>query len=283
MLAGFGYKIAAVPFHMWAPDVYTGAPIPVTAFLSVGSKAAGFALLLRFFAFGVSTDGGPAPALTGDRRCRSCIAVLCVADDDARQPRGAGADEHEAAARLLDDRARRLHAAGLRRARATTGVRAVLFYLAVYYLMNLGAFLVVMLVANATGREDIDGFRGLAWRGGALPAVAMAIFLFSLTGLPPFAGFVGKFYLFAAGIAGRALRRWSLVGVLNSVVSLYYYARVVKTMFLDQPAADDPRVTFAWSDLGAVGAALGRSRRLLGLRFGWLLERATQAAHLALG
>ena len=79
----------------------------------------------------------------------------------------------------------------------------MLFYLVTYYLMNLGAFLVVMLVANATGREDIDGYRGLAWRGGAVPAVAMAIFLFSLAGLPPLAGFVGKFYLFAAVHPGR--------------------------------------------------------------------------------
>jgi NADH-quinone oxidoreductase subunit N len=74
----------------------------------------------------------------------------------------------------------------------------MLFYLTIYYLMNLGAFLVVMVVANSTGREDLAGLRGLAWRGGALPAVAMAVFMFSLTGLPPLAGFVGKFYLFAA-------------------------------------------------------------------------------------
>ena len=86
------------------------------------------------------------------------------------------------------------------------GLRAMLFYLVVYYLMNIGAFLVVMIVANSTGREDIDGFRGLAWRGGAAPAVAMAIFLFSLTGLPPLAGFVGKFYLFAAVVRAAVLR-----------------------------------------------------------------------------
>ena len=89
---------------------------------------------------------------------------------------------------------------------AEPGVQAVLFYLAVYYTMNLGAFWVVMLVANATGREDIDGYRGLAWRGGALPAVALAVFLFSLAGLPPLAGFVGKFYVFAAGVEGGSTR-----------------------------------------------------------------------------
>ncbi len=85
------------------------------------------------------------------------------------------------------------------------GLRAMLFYLVTYYLMNIGAFLVVMVVVNSTGREDIEGFRGLAWRGGAVPAVAMAIFLFSLAGLPPLAGFVGKFYLFAAVVKAAVL------------------------------------------------------------------------------
>jgi NADH-quinone oxidoreductase subunit N len=136
-------------------------------------------------------------------------------------------------------------------------------------------------VANATGREDIDAYRGLAWRGGAFPAVTLATFLFSLAGLPPFAGFVGKFYVFAAAMQGKLY--WLVVAaVLNSVVSLYYYARVVKMMFLEQPGTDDLRVTFAWSDLGAVGL-LSVLTVYLGLRFGWLLERATQAAHLALG
>jgi NADH-quinone oxidoreductase subunit N len=89
-----------------------------------------------------------------------------------------------------------------------------------------------MLVANSTGREDFASFRGLAWRGGAIPAVAMAVFLFSLAGIPPLAGFIGKFYLFAAVIRGE-FYALALIGALNSVVSLYYYARIVRTMFLD--------------------------------------------------
>ncbi|MGH7860280.1 MAG: NADH-quinone oxidoreductase subunit N, partial [Candidatus Binatia bacterium] len=119
------------------------------------------------------------------------------------------------------------------------GLRAMLFYLVAYYFMNLGAFLVVMLVANATGREDLEGYRGLAWRGGIFPAVTMAIFLFSLTGLPPFVGFIGKFYLFAA-VVKEEFYFLAVVGILNSVVSLYYYARIVRTMFLDFPQAEDP-------------------------------------------
>jgi NADH-quinone oxidoreductase subunit N len=118
------------------------------------------------------------------------------------------------------------------------GLRAMLFYLVTYYLMNLGAFLVVMVVANSTGREDLDGFRGLAWRGGAVPAVAMAIFLFSLAGLPPLAGFVGKFHLFAAVVEQR-FYLLALVGFANTLVALYYYVRIVRTMFLDMPRGDE--------------------------------------------
>jgi NADH:ubiquinone oxidoreductase subunit 2 (subunit N) len=114
------------------------------------------------------------------------------------------------------------------------GVGMLLLYLAIYYAMNLGAFWVVMLVANATGREDIDAYRGLAWRGGALPALALGVFLFSLAGLPPLAGFVGKFFVFWAG-AEQGLYALVAIGLVNSVISLYYYARVVKVMFLDRP------------------------------------------------
>jgi NADH-quinone oxidoreductase subunit N len=134
------------------------------------------------------------------------------------------------------------------------GLRAMLFYLIVYYLMNIGAFMVVMTVANATGREDVEGFKGLAWRGGAAPAAAMTIFLFSLTGLPPFAGFIGKFYLFAAAI-DRQFYLLALVGAANSVIALYYYARIVKAMFLDMPddeAATVP-ISLGWRSAAPLG------------------------------
>jgi NADH-quinone oxidoreductase subunit N len=107
--------------------------------------------------------------------------------------------------------------------------------------MNVGAFLVGAMIANVTGDEDIGTYRGLAWRGAIIPAVCLAIFLFSLTGLPPFAGFVGKFFLFAAVIK-QQLYFLALVAVANSVISLYYYARVVKVMFLDFPEPSDGRV-----------------------------------------
>ncbi len=252
-LAGFGYKIAAVPFHMWAPDVYTGAPIPITAFLSVGSKAAGFALLLRFFFPALSKlgDGGQWQVI-GGVEWPQIILVLSVVSMTVGN-----------LAALQQDNIKRLlayssvaHAGYMLMGLVVLsdeGLRSVLFYIMVYYLMNIGAFAIVMLVANSTGREDFASFRGLAWRGGAVPAVAMAIFLFSLAGIPPLAGFVGKFYLFAAIIRSE-FYALALIGALNSVVSLYYYARIVRTMFLDQPQGDEGVVSLDWSTGGLVAA-----------------------------
>ena len=278
VLTGFGYKIAAVPFHMWAPDVYTGAPLPVTAFLAVGSKAAGFAMLLRFFHFGVTPEG-PAAAVTSIPLVQ-LASVICVATMTLGNLAALGQTNMK---RLLAYSS--IAHAGYSLlgfvVLSDAGVQAVLFYLAVYYVMNLGAFWIVMLIANATGREDIAGYRGLAWRGGSQPAVMLAIFLFSLAGLPPFAGFVGKFYVFAAAVQGK-LYALVVVGVLNSVVSLYYYARVVKTMFLDQPSPEDPPLRFQLGDLAAV-ALLSGVTMLVGIRFGWLLDRVDAARNVFSG
>ena len=278
VLTGFGYKIAAVPFHMWAPDVYTGAPIPVTAFLAVGSKAAGFAMLLRFFHFGVGADGpGTVVHLVPIAELAGVICVLTMTLGNL--------------AALSQTNLKRLLAySSIAHAGyallgfvvfADAGVQAVIFYLTIYYVMNLGAFWVVMLIANATGSEDIDGYRGLAWRGGAVPAVTLAVFLFSLAGLPPLAGFVGKFYVFAAAVQGK-LYGIVLIGVLNSVVSLYYYAGVVRAMFIDQPTADDPILAFRPSDLVAV-SVLSFATVYLGVRFGGLLDRVDQARRVFTG
>jgi NADH-quinone oxidoreductase subunit N len=126
------------------------------------------------------------------------------------------------------------------------GLQAVLFYVVVYLIMNLGAFLVVVMIANATGNEEIESYRGLAWRGAVLPAACLAVFLFSLTGLPPFAGFIGKFLLFAVVInQGGTFVILAVVAILNSVISLYYYAKIVKTMFLDTPDPGDKSLTIA--------------------------------------
>src|SRR5205823_249732 len=167
------------------PDVYTGAPIPVTAFLAVGSKAAGFAMLLRFFHFGVGA-AGPVGAVTrvpllqlGTLLCAATMTLgnlAALSQQNMKRLLAYSSIAHAGYALL-----------GFV-VFADAGVQAVLFYLTVYYIMNLGAFWVVMLIANATGREDLPSYRGLAWRGGALPALALSVFLFSLAGPPPPAG-----------------------------------------------------------------------------------------------
>jgi NADH-quinone oxidoreductase subunit N len=275
VLAGFGYKIAAVPFHMWAPDVYTGAPLPVTAFLAVGSKAAGFAMLLRFLHFGV-TASGPSPVVASV----PLVQLLSVLSAITMTLGNLAALSQTNMKRLLAYSS--ISHAGYALLGVVVfrdaGVSAVLLYLATYYLMNLGAFVVVMMVTNLTGREDMDAYRGLAWRGGSLPAVMLATFLFSLAGLPPLAGFIGKFYIFAAGIEG-GMYTLVLIAVLNSVVSLYYYARVVKMMFLDQPAPGDPVLRFAIGDLGVVGL-LSFATVFLVVQFGWLLRTVEGAGRV---
>ncbi|MGH7786944.1 MAG: NADH-quinone oxidoreductase subunit N [Candidatus Binatia bacterium] len=277
VLSGFGYKIAAVPFHMWAPDVYTGAPIPVTAFLSVGSKAAGFALLLRFFYPGLSSlgEGGRWQAL-GGADWPQLVLVLCM----VTMTLGNLAALQQTNIKRLLAYSSIAHAGYMLMGfvvLSDEGLRAMLFYLLTYYLMNIGAFLTVMIVANTTGREDIDGFRGLAWRGGALPAVAMAVFLFSLAGIPPLAGFIGKFYLFAAVIRDQ-FYLLALVAGINSVVSLYYYARIVRAMFLDFPVGDETPVAVDWSN-GLLLGALTVGTLVLGVYWAPVIAFADRSLH----
>ncbi len=252
ILTGMGYKVASVPFHMWAPDVYTGAPIPITTFLAIGSKAAGFALLTRFFfpAISTLTAGGSWTALAGvdwpQLLLFVCIITMTLGNLAALQQTNMK--------RLLaySSIAQAGYALMGFVVLSNDGIRAMLFYLFAYYLMDAGAFLVVMIVANSTGREDIDAYRGLAWRGGIVPAIALTIFLFSLTGIPLTIGFIGKFYLFAAVIRGQ-FYVLAIVGILNSVVSLYYYLRPIRTMFFEQPQGDEGVVEFEPWNYGLMG------------------------------
>ena len=246
ILAGFGYKVVIAPFHMWSPDVYQGAPTPITAFLSVGSNAAGVAIMIRFFLPAVSRlgDAGNWILIPGVEWPQ----VLWIVSIVTMTLGNLCALNQQNVKRLLAYSGI-AHAGYILMGLVVLnndGLIAMLFYIVVYLIMNLGAFLVVMIVSNATGREDIEGYRGLAWRGAAVPAVCMAIFLFSLTGLPPFAGFVGKLLLFAAVIKGQ-FYILAVVAIINSVISLYYYARIVKTMFLDFPTSDDGEVAMTAS------------------------------------
>lgn len=240
ILAGFGYKISAAPFHMWSPDVYEGAPTSVTAFLSVGPKAAGFAVLLRFFSealHATATDAGnvtPWAVIAGVL----AMATMTVGNFTAL---------HQSNVKRMLAYSSIAHAGYMLLGFCVfdgAGTNAIVFYLVTYALMNLGAFLVVAAVAERSGgNESVGAFNGLGVRSPLL-AIAMAIFLFSLVGLPPFAGFVGKFYIFAALLNAGGKWNWFLatIGVINSAVSLYYYARVIRAMYLTKPAEEAPLV-----------------------------------------
>src|SRR5215472_16123422 len=241
VLSGVGYKIASVPWHMWCPDVYEGAPTPFTAFLSVGPKAAGFALAVRILYGAMSQSGGqdlatvvagiPWPAVIGVISAATMTLGNFAALNQTNLKRMLAYSSIAHAGYLL---------MGLAAASAT-GSESIAIYLMVYLFMNLGAFLVVGAVARLSGSESIFEYRGLSSRA-LFAAVAFAIFLFSLTGLPPLAGFVGKFHLFKSLIdrGGAWQTALAIIGVLNSAVSLYYYARIVRTMFLDQPLTATP-------------------------------------------
>lgn len=232
-LAGLLFKTASFPFHFWCPDVYEGAPTPITAFLSVGPKAAGFGLFIRLFypLFATGHEAAAHEAIAG----LNWPAVLALVSA-VTMTLGNLVAIHQSNLKRLLAYSSIAHAGYLLMgivALSDLGLRAVIFYLVVYLFMNLGAFGVVAVVAGAGGNEEIQSYRGL---GSTTPyiAVAMAIFLFSLIGLPPFAGFVGKVYLFAAVISSGIY--WlAVVAAINTVISLYYYLRVVKAMFFEKP------------------------------------------------
>ncbi|MFQ6103337.1 MAG: NADH-quinone oxidoreductase subunit N [Candidatus Glassbacteria bacterium] len=240
ILAGFGYKIASVPFHFWCPDVYQGAPTPITGFLSVGPKASGFAILIRFLYLAMSD--GPWTPFGHPMWNVDWPMIIAVLSAVTMTLGNLSALLQRSLKRLLAYSSI-AHAGYLLMGVVVLsfeGIQAVLFYLLVYVFMNLGAFLVVIVVINRLGKEEMDTCKGLGWRSPAL-AVLMTIFLFSLTGLPPTGGFVGKFYLFAAVIKEEYY--WlAVIGVINSVIALYYYARIIKAMFLEE-ALDDTRIS----------------------------------------
>jgi NADH-quinone oxidoreductase subunit N len=217
--------------------VYEGAPITITAFLSVASKAAGFAMMMRFFKIVfidttiLALPSGVWASLYDFEWNKLLIIVsvltmtlgnlVAVWQDNLKRLLAYSSIAHAGymlmGVVLLSDK----------------GLAAVMIYFVMYFFMNLGAFYVVMLVANKTGSEDISAYRGLGYRSPII-GVAMAVFLVSLTGLPPTAGFVGKFYLFAAVLNTKWI--WlAVVGAVNSVISLYYYTRVIRYMFLREP------------------------------------------------
>jgi len=223
VLAGLGYKIAMAPFQAWSPDVYEGAPTAVTAFLSVGPKVAGFAILTRFLLI-------VAPPLVPQWQVILAVLatltmflgnLLAIRQTNVKRMLAYSSIAH-AGYMLIG-----VIAAG---SELGFGTGALLYYLTAYLFMNLGAFVVLMIVAHNTGTEELEGFRGLA-HGSLGLALIMVVFLLSLTGIPPTAGFVGKLYLFGAAISSGAWWWLGVVGIINSAISLYYYMNLARLMF----------------------------------------------------
>ncbi len=245
ILSGFGYKISAVPFHFWTPDVYEGAPVTIVAYLSVASKAAGFAVLLRFFKTGL-IDSIPGTdemwMLTGSIDWHSVIAVLSI----LTMTIGNLVAVWQTNMKRLLAYSSIAHAGYLLMAVTVmndNGVSAVLIYFFFYMLMNLGAFFVIQLIANKLESENIDDYIGLGYRSPVI-GVCLTIFLISLTGLPPTAGFIGKLYVFTSVINSGFL--WlAVIGVLNSVISLYYYAKIIRNMYLRDVESTKTRLKYS--------------------------------------
>lgn len=275
LLAGFGFKVAAVPFHFWTPDVYEGAPTPVTAFVSTASKAASFALLIRVFG-----AIWPADMIIYWTGLLAAMAVVTMTLGNLLA--------------LVQRNIKRLLAySSIAQAGYTLigvvaltnsdnlGAASVAFYMLMYVLTNIAAFTVVIAVSNTMGTDEIVDFAGLNRRSPYL-ALAMAIAFLSLSGVPPAAGFFGKFFLFAAAI--RAGYVWlAVVGVLNAILALYYYLTVIKIMYVDE-APDTRPIAISqayWAVLGITCFGVILLGVISGPFWSWALQAAESIVAIA--
>ena len=238
MIAGFGFKIASVPFQMWAPDVYEGSPTPVTAYLSVASKAAGFAVILRVFymAFSAEAMSLEWASIFAALSVLSMTVGNFVAIRQSNIKRLLAYSTIAHAGYLMVGLA--AVASRTPEGQAAAGPSGVLFYLAGYAATNFAAFSTVIAISNRVGSDAIDDFSGMARRAPYLSAV-LGFAMISLIGVPPTVGFITKVYIFGAAVDAN-LEWLAVAGVVNSVVSAYYYLRVIKVMYLSEPQSDEP-------------------------------------------
>ena len=253
IFVGIGYKISAAPFHFWTPDVYEGAPLPITAYLSIASKAAGFALLIRFIkiTFMQSIDAEGFWHLLAIIDWKSFIVIISI----LTMTLGNFAALWQSNMKRLLAYSSIAHAGYLLLGLAVMsneGITAILIYFIVYAFMNLGAFYVVMLIANKIGSEELDDYKGLGYSSPFLGA-CLGIFLVSLTGLPPTAGFIGKLYIFIALVDAKMIVV-AVIALLNTVVSLYYYIKVLKHLYLDKSQKEVPAFSASYGSIVMVVA-----------------------------
>ena len=266
MLAGIAFKLAIAPFHLWAPDIYEGAPTPITAMLAMGSKAAGFAILLRIFIVALPALQDYWLIAVSAMAVISMVGGTVVAMRQTNIKRMIGYSSIAQAGYML---------AGLMAA-DVPGVQGMLFYAMLYIFANVGAFAVIVSVSQQTGTDEIEDFAGLAQKSPFL-AVVMTIALLSMAGIPPMAGFVGKFYIFLAVIEQGHL--WlALIGFIMSMVSVYYYLLVVKTMYMKEPK--DSRPLLVGSSIGVAAVASVLMTLFLGIYPAPLADFAKAAAQV---
>ncbi len=281
LLVGFGFKISAVPFQMWVPDVYEGAPTTVVAFLSVASKAAAFAILIRVLFTGFFDVGLEWAGLIAVMAAVSMTVgnLMAIGQNDIK--RMLGYSTIAQAGYILVGVAAGVKSSGAGFGTlefAAIGPSSVLFYLVAYTAANLTAFFAVIAISNRTGGTRIDDFAGMVRRAPVL-AVALTLAMVALIGVPPTSIFIGKLYIFTAAVDSGLV--WlAVVGVINSVVSAYYYVRVIRTMFL-QPSVSQDSISApvsSWIALGIAGAAM----LWMGIAPGYIL-RLSEGAALVLG
>jgi len=243
LAAGFGFKIACFPFQMWVPDVYEGAPTPITAYLSVASKAAGFAVILRVFfvALGspdwLSLNWGMLFAILSaiTMTVGNVVAIL-----QSNIKRMLGYSSIAQAGYLMVG----LATVGMAVGNDAVGQSGLLFFLMSYAVTNLGAFIAVIAISNKIDSDSIGDYTGMGKRAPLL-AAALTLCLISLIGLPPTAGLIAKIYIFS-GAVQHGLLWLVIVAVINSCVSAFYYLRVVKVMWLGSPASEE-KVPSSWA------------------------------------
>ncbi|OGW93044.1 MAG: hypothetical protein A3K16_04035 [Omnitrophica bacterium RIFCSPLOWO2_01_FULL_45_24] len=225
ILAGICFKCAFVPFHMWAPDAYEGAPTAITAFISAGPKAVGFAILLRIFTknFFPLYVNWSALAMLISIFTMTIGNVIAISQGNIKRML-AYSSIAQAGYMLIG------FVVG-----TASGMEGLMYYILAYALMNLGAFGCVIMISNSIGSDAIEDYAGLS-KNNPVPAFMLTVFLLSLAGVPPLAGFLGKFLVFAAAIQSKFILL-AVAGVVNSVIAAYYYMRIIKFMYLDEPKA----------------------------------------------
>jgi len=274
IVAGFGFKIAAVPFQMWVPDVYEGAPTPITAYLSVASKAAGFAAILRVFhmAFGeISLDWATLFAVLA-AVSMTVGNLVAISQNNIKRMLAYSTIAH--AGFLMVGVA--AIAARVPAGETTTGPSGGLFYLVAYAVTNLAAFFAIIAISSRTGSDMISSFAGIG-RQAPLLAVILAFSMISLLGIPPTAGFMGKLYMFSAAMKSD-LAWLVVVSVLNSAVSAYYYLRVIRVMYMQDPDNAE-KVSVAFAPRVALYIT-GLSILALGLFPGPMIKAAERAVEI---